>query len=174
MGFTLYDAFVPTSRQLLGALDGLIGKGEAFARENGVEDSEMMDARLAEDMWPLPWHIRSCWLHAANSLDQLPNGEFTPDFTVIPDSWDAMRAMLTDAKARLDQATREELDAIAGKTVGFILGGNKLFEMNGANFLLSFNQINLQFHATTFYDILRMKGVKIGKRDYMGALPVAG
>jgi len=174
MGFSLYDAFVPTSRQLLGSLDNLIDKGEAFAREQGIDDAEMLGARLAEDMWPLPWHIRSCWLHAANTLDQLQGGEFTPDFTVIPDSWDAMRAMVAEAKARLDSATPEEIDAIGAKTVGFILGGNKLFDMSGANFLLSFNQLNIQFHATTFYDILRMKGVKIGKRDYMGALPVAG
>jgi len=31
---------------------------------------------------------------------------------------------------------------------------------------------NLHFHATTAYDILRMKGAPLGKRDYMGAMRV--
>ena len=41
-------------------------------------------------------------------------------------------------------------------------------EFSGQNFLLGFSQPNFYFHATTFYDILRMKGVPLGKRDYMG------
>ncbi len=30
---------------------------------------------------------------------------------------------------------------------------------------------NFYFHVTTAYDILRHKGVEIGKRDFMGAQP---
>ena len=37
-------------------------------------------------------------------------------------------------------------------------------------FILSFALPNFHFHATTAYDILRGKGVPLGKRDYMGAL----
>jgi hypothetical protein len=36
------------------------------------------------------------------------------------------------------------------------------------DFLLSFSQPNFYFHATTAYDILRWKGLPIGKRDFMG------
>jgi hypothetical protein len=37
-------------------------------------------------------------------------------------------------------------------------------------FLLSFSLPNFHFHATTAYDILRSKGVPLGKRDYLGKL----
>ena len=37
-------------------------------------------------------------------------------------------------------------------------------------FLLSFSQPNFYFHAVTAYDILRMKGVAVGKMDYMGQM----
>jgi hypothetical protein len=30
---------------------------------------------------------------------------------------------------------------------------------------------NFFFHATTAYDILRNKGVQVGKLDYLGAMP---
>jgi hypothetical protein len=41
-------------------------------------------------------------------------------------------------------------------------------------FLLSFSIPNFHFHATTAYDILRSKGVPIGKRDYLGRMRPIG
>jgi hypothetical protein len=37
-------------------------------------------------------------------------------------------------------------------------------------FLTSFSLPNFYFHATTAYDILRSRGVPVGKRDYLGQL----
>lgn len=168
MAFDLYAAFVPTTRQLLGALPGVIAKAEQFAAESGGSDNNLLEARLADDMWPLPWHIRACWMHSAYALDQLSGTAFTPDFTAIPDSWDAMRAMVAEAEDRMSAATREEVNAIAERDIDFVLGGEARFSLPGERFLLGFNLPNFQFHATTFYDILRMKGVPLSKRDYMG------
>lgn len=168
MAFDLYAAFVPTTRQLLGALPGVIAKAEEFVAENHCSDAELIEARLADDMWPLPWHVRSCWMHSAYALDQLAGTEFTPDFTSIPDSWDAMRAMIAEAEDRLADATPEAVNSIAERKIDFVLGGETRFTLPGERFLLGFNLPNFQFHATTFYDILRMKGVPLSKRDYMG------
>jgi len=38
------------------------------------------------------------------------------------------------------------------------------------SFVLSFSLPNFYFHATTAYDILRTKGVPLGKRDVLGQL----
>ncbi len=168
MAFDLYAAFVPTTRQLLGALPGVIAKAEAFIAESDCSDADLLEARLAEDMWPLPWHIRACWMHSGYTLDQLAGTEFTPDFSALPDSWDAMRMMVAEAEDRLSAATPEEVNGIAERTIHFVLGGKARFTLPGERFLLGFNLPNFQFHATTFYDILRMKGVPLSKRDYMG------
>lgn len=168
MAITLYDAFVPSCQQILGGLSGLIDKGEAHVKEHGLEDAELIEAKLAETMWTLPWHVRACWVHSAYTFDQLPDGEFTPDFTDVPASWGAMRAMVEDAQIKLAKLTVEEVEALASEPVAFVLGGKRLMEFSGQDFLLSFNQPNFYFHATTFYDILRHKGVDLGKRDFMG------
>ncbi|MBK8861891.1 MAG: DUF1993 domain-containing protein [Sphingomonadales bacterium] len=168
MSLSLYEAFVPNCQQVVGALANLIDKGEAFAKDKGISDEDMIGARLAEDMWNLPWHVRSCWVHSAYVISLLPSGEFSPDFTQIPDSWDAMRAQVAATLDGLAKVTPEELEAVADSTIGFVLGGKRLMEFTGQNFLLSFSQPNVYFHATTFYDILRMKGVPLGKRDFMG------
>jgi hypothetical protein len=38
------------------------------------------------------------------------------------------------------------------------------------DFLMSFSLPNFLFHATTAYDILRWKGLPIGKRHYLGKM----
>ena len=174
MSISLYNAFVPSCQQLLGGLYILIDKGEAHVKEHGLSDADLIEAKLAEDMWTLPWHVRACWMHSAYTFGQMKGGEFTPDFTSVPDSWDSMRAMVKDALDILAALTEDEVEALADQTIGFVLGGKRLMEFTGQNFLLSFNQPNFYFHATTFYDILRMKGVALGKRDYLGTPRLIG
>lgn len=172
MPFTLYDAFVPNCQQILAGLSGLIDAGEAHVKEHGLDDAALIEARLSDTMWTLPWHIRACWMHSAYPFDQFPGGTFTPDLTDVPDSWDAMRAMVAAAQDRLAQVTPTEVDAISDKTIGFVLGGQTRMELKGSDFLMSFNQPNFYFHATTFYDILRAQGVALGKRDFLGPVRV--
>ncbi len=53
----------------------------------------------------------------------------------------------------------------------FKLGKNEL-PFTNRNFLLSFSLPNFYFHATTAYDILRMLGVPLGKRDFLGNMKI--
>lgn len=174
MPLTLSEALIPSYRQILGGLRQMIDKAEAFVDEQGIEHSELLEAKLADDMWPLPYHIRSAWVHSKLALELAPTGEFSPDFTDIPQDWNAMRAMIDDALAALDTVTAEALERIAEDQVFFVLGGKKLMEFKGQDFLLSFSQPNFYFHATTFYDILRMKGLQLTKRDYLFAPRIIG
>ncbi|MEL7218253.1 MAG: DUF1993 domain-containing protein, partial [Pseudomonadota bacterium] len=153
---------------------GLVDKAETYAKDNGLDDAELFDAKLADDMWSLPWHVRACWMHSTYVIKQIATGEFTPDFTDVPKDWDGMRAMIADAQEELAATTPEQLEEHADKTVGFVLGGKRLMELTGSNFLLSFSQPNFYFHATTFYDILRMKGLPLGKMEFMGPVRVLG
>ena len=174
MPITLHEAFVPSAKQMLGGMRNIIDKAEAHCEENGIDASEMYEARLAETQWNLPWHVRACWVHSGFAINLYKTGAFSPDFTELPADWDAMRAMIDDALAQLDAITPEYLEGIATDTIGFELGGKRLMELTGQNFLLSLNQPNFYFHATTFYDILRMKGVALGKRDFLGAPRIIG
>ena len=174
MPLTLHEAFVPTARQILGGMRGLVDKAEAHCAETGCDASELIDAKLADTMWTLPWHVRACWVHSGFAINLFKTGVFSPDFTELPGDWDAMRAQVDDALAQLDAITPEMLEELADKPVDFQLGGKTLMTMTGQNFLLSFNQPNFYFHATTFYDILRMKGVALGKRDFIGAPRIIG
>jgi len=174
MPLSLHEAFVPTAVQILGSMRRLVDTAEGHCRKNDLPDSELIDASLEETMWTLPWHVRACWVHSGFAINLYNTGAFSPDFTELPADWDEMRAMLDDALAQLDAVTPEYLEGIAGETIGFELGGNRLMELTGQNFLLSINQPNFYFHATTFYDILRHRGVALSKRDFLGVPRVIG
>jgi hypothetical protein len=47
-------------------------------------------------------------------------------------------------------------------------------DFRAEDFLMSYAQPNFYFHATTAYDILRHKGVGIGKMDFLGRVAVKG
>jgi hypothetical protein len=172
MALTLHAAFVPTTEQLLGGLRAVIDRAEAHVRAEGLSDEDLIGASLATDMWALPWHVRACWVHSGYALGLMPTGEFTPDFAVRPESWDAMRAMVDEALATLTGVDEDDLERIADDRVAFVMGGKKLMEGTVSQFLLCFHQPNFQFHAATFYGICRMKGVKLGKMDFMGPMPM--
>jgi len=64
-----------------------------------------------------------------------------------------------------------EIDAFVGRDMRFaVAAGERRLDFTAENFLLSFSQPNFYFHAATTYDILRWKGVRIGKRDFTGRL----
>ena len=75
--------------------------------------------------------------------------------------------MVKDAFSQLQSMPKEEVEALAGKAMKFKMGDFEI-PFTAENFILSFSLPNLYFHATTAYDILRMAGVPMGKRDFLG------
>ena len=69
MPFSLYDAVVPSNLQILGALDALLDKAEAFCAEHGRPDSDLIDARLAPDMLPFGYQVKSCAAHSVGGIE---------------------------------------------------------------------------------------------------------
>ena len=63
----------------------------------------------------------------------------------------------------------DEVNGWAGKDLDLQIGPRRL-AFTSETFILSFSLPNFHFHAVTAYDILRTRGVPLGKRDYEGRL----
>ena len=70
---------------------------------------------------------------------------------------------------KLESVDASAINDLANGKVVFKMGGNEL-PFTTENFVLTFSLPNLFFHATTTYDLLRMKGVPLGKMDYLGQM----
>ena len=167
MTFSLYDAVVPSNLQILGAVDALLDKAAAFCTEQGKTEAELIDARLAPDMLPFGYQVKSCAAHSIGGIEGVRAGTFSPDRSPWPTDFAGLHAALQTAVTSLNAIDRETFDALADSDTEFAFGEMRM-PFTGANFLLSFSQPNFYFHATTAYAILRAQGVALGKRDFLG------
>lgn len=171
MAISLYDMSVPTYLQTLGAVSGFLEKGLAHCGECNVQPSEVVEHRLFQDMAPFSFQIRSVAHHSAGAMEALKSGVFNPPGRSEPLDYADLQRLVTDARTRLEALKPDEVNALEGKDVAFQFGETRL-PFTAENFILSFSLPNFHFHATTAYDILRSRGVPVGKRDYMGRLRI--
>ncbi len=168
MSISLYDLTVGSYVRTVGALGGILQKGaEHFAKE-GIDPAEVVATRLYPDMANFHFQVTSVRHHSLAAIEGMKAGEFRPPKYEDCD-YAALQAMTAEALAALKAQSRDEIDALAGGKVVFKIGGNEIpFTTEG--FALSFSLPNFYFHATTAYDMLRMKGVPLGKLDFLGGI----
>ena len=167
MSFSLYAATIPSYRQILSSVSDLLGKAEAFCAEKGVAPRDIIEARLAEDMLPFSYQVKSTAVHSLGAIEGVRRGVFLPDTTTPPDNFAALKTRIAQTIAALESIDPAEVDGFVGRDMRFAFGERHI-DFTAENFLLSFSQPNFYFHAATTYDILRCKGIAIGKRDFLG------
>ena len=171
MAISLYDASVACFLQTLGGVDGFLSRGLAHCQERNIDPNEIVETRLFSDMLPFRYQILAVASHSIGAMRGVKQGLFSPATEMPPLDYAGLQKVITDASEALQQLAPADVNALEGKDVLFQVRDLKLpFKAEG--FLLSFSLPNFHFHATTAYDILRMKGVQIGKRDYMGKMRV--
>jgi uncharacterized protein len=169
MSFSLYAATVPSYRQILGAVAALVAKAETFCAEKGLPPQELIQARLAPDMFPFAYQVKSTAVHSLGAIEGVRRGVFSPDKTPPPETFSALKSRVAETLAALEAITPAEIDGFVGRPMRFAFGERHV-DFTADNFLLSFSQPNFYFHAATAYDILRSRGLPLGKRDFMGQL----
>lgn len=167
MAFTLYAATIPSYLQILNSVSTLIDKAEAFCIEKGLEPEVLIQARLAEDMLPFAYQVKSTAVHSIGAIEGVRKGTFSPDTATPPTTFDDLRERIAQTIAALEAIDPDEVESFIGRDMRFEFGTHAM-DFSAEEFLLSFSQPNFYFHATTAYDILRMKGVRLGKRDFNG------
>src|ERR1700733_9235067 len=156
MSFSLYSAVVPSYLQILDGLSGLIDKAESFCSQKGMAPEQIIEARLAEDMQPFAYQVKSTAVHSLGALEGVRRGVFSPDTSPPPENFAALKSRIAETLAALETIEAAEVDAFVGRDMRFVFGDRHI-DFTGENFLLSFSQPNFYFHATTTYDILRWK-----------------
>lgn len=170
MSFSIYDATIPSYLRILGSVSGLVEKAEVWCSDNNEAPETLIQARLAPDMLPFAYQISSSAWHSMGAIAGLRNGLFQPNRTPPPDNFAGLKQTLSDAIADLQQVSKEEMSGFIGKDMRFEAGEFKL-NFVGEEFLTLFSQPNFYFHASTAYAILRLKGLPIGKGDFLGGGP---
>ena len=155
---TLRDLLIPTYRNTLRALGGMIDK--AAAHETG---EALLDERLAADMFPLAHQFRFLANLPGESLAKLTGVAFTSHDT-DPGSLGEARVWLSQTLLHLD--TVADADWMAeDEAFDLMLPNGMHFHLTAAQYVRDWVLPNFYFHASIAYAILRGKGVALGKGD---------
>jgi uncharacterized protein len=173
MTISLYDATVANYLQTLEAVVGFLEKGLEHFRTKQVDLDQVVETRLAPDMLPFRFQLQSVAHHSLGAIEGVRMGLFQPPPPAPAYDYPALQKLVGDALGTLRKVPPAEVNALEGRDVSFQIRDFKM-PFTAEGFLLSFSLPNFYFHATTAYDILRMKGVPIGKRDYMGPMRLKG
>ena len=167
MSVSFYDATVAGYLQSLDAVGRFLEKSHAHCVENGVDPQEVVKASIHPDMLPFRFQVISLAHHSAGAVEAVKTGSFLPPKDPGTHDWNGLSQLVSGARAALGAVDRAAFEALADNDVVFKLG-ERAIPFRASDFILSFSLPNFYFHVTTAYDILRGRGVPLGKRDYLG------
>ncbi|MDA0788923.1 MAG: DUF1993 domain-containing protein [Proteobacteria bacterium] len=173
MAITLYDISVPNYLQILGAASGFLARGREHFEANQLSLDELVETRIFDDMLPLRFQVVSTAHHSLGTTRAMASGEFAPPSSMPHLDYQGLEDLIKEAQAEIQALTPDAVNAHEGGEILFKIGGNSL-AFTTEDFVSSFSMPNFYFHATTTYDILRSKGVPIGKRDFIGKMRMKG
>ena len=167
MSFSVYDACIPSMLRFMENLSKILDKAVAQAKTRDMPLSELIEARLAPDMFALTRQIQVvsdvAKLGAAR-LAGLEPPSFPDTETTFPELQERIRKTIEFVRS----VPREKFEGAEDRTITLKFPNGE-FNFVGREFVTNFVLSNFFFHVTTAYDILRHKGIEIGKMDYLGA-----
>ncbi|MFI5013034.1 MAG: DUF1993 family protein [Hyphomicrobiales bacterium] len=171
MPFTLSQASLPVFEIGLNALSAVLDKAQAHAAAKKIDPSVFLNSRLAPDMFALTRQVQVVTDQARNGSARLAGVE-PPSYEDNETTMDQLKARLAKTAAYLKTLDKKQIDGSADREIAFPLGATNKGHMKGADYLSHFVLPNFYFHLTAAYAILRHCGVELGKRDFLGAIPI--
>ena len=169
MAITLYDLTVPVFLRGLGVMSALLEKARLHAEVAGMAPEQLVEARLAPDMLTLAGQVQRATdtaKFAAVRIGGVENVRFADEEKTFADLQDR----LARTRDFLESVPRAAIDAKEGTVLEANIGRASI-TIGAVDYAQKFAVPNFYFHVTTAYDILRSRGVALGKMDFIGGLP---
>ncbi|OWT70227.1 MULTISPECIES: DUF1993 family protein [unclassified Achromobacter] len=167
----LFQVSIPVFLRGLNVLAELLRKGEAHAQEQGVPADQLLQAKLAPDMFNLVRQVQSA-SDAAKAGGARLAGLAVPSMADTETTFAELRERIAKTVQFLETVAEDDVNADMQRPIEIKTGRGTL-KFTPVPYLTTFALPNFYFHVTTAYDILRNQGVPLGKMDYLGDLSFA-
>lgn len=161
----LHSLTIPAYENALRALSGQLDKALAWGADNNVGELQLLAARLAPDMFPLPTQIRFSCGQALQAVTRL-GAAGAPDFADDADSFAAMQDQIARTLGFLASVDPAALGDDDDRPVEFSLPNGMVFDLSAAAYVRDWALPQFYFHIVAAYAIMRHMGVPLGKADY--------
>ncbi|AEO68214.1 uncharacterized protein THITE_2117637 [Thermothielavioides terrestris NRRL 8126] len=160
-GIDLYNATIGLCNHSLHTLLHIIEKAKAHP-----DAAELASARLYPDMLPFSFQVIIVSNFAKKTVERLTTPpEPLPVWEDKETTFDELVARINKTLALLATVKREDL-VPKEQTVRYT-GKFEPVQASTEQYVLTYSIPNILFHVTTAYDILRHKGVDVGKADFL-------
>lgn len=153
------DSFVP----MLESLSAVLDKGAAHAEDKKLD---LVNARLAPDMYTLAQQVQIACDHAKDSVSRLM-GKEPPHVENNEKTIDDLKIRIAKTVDQLKSADATAFEGSEDRDCSIPIPNDMVIVMNGLEFIRAWALPHFYFHVVTAYDILRHNGVAIGKQDYL-------
>ncbi|MEP2987520.1 MAG: DUF1993 domain-containing protein [Parasphingorhabdus sp.] len=170
MTLPLSQIFKTSTAQAFRGLTNVLNKTKEHAASAEIDDTNFLDARLFPDMHEMKWQVQMITEFAVRGAARM-TGVATDDLPNLPmegDSFDALIKRIEECADTVAEADDATIDGNADMKIVMPIGPEQTMELDGKTYIQSFYLPNLFFHVTTTYNLARMQGVAVGKREYMG------
>ena len=168
MSFTIYDASIPPMIRALESLSKILDKAVAQEKAEDKNPETLLESRLAPDMHPLTRQIQIASDAVKGAVSRLAGIE-PPSFPDTETTFPELQTRVTKTIDFLKSIKREQIDGAETRTVVMKFPSGDM-KFSGQDLLTNFALPNFYFHLTTAYGLLRHKGIKIGKMDFLGGV----
>ena len=166
MSQDMYQASIPVLIRMLNNLKKVLQKGEKFANSRKIDETVLLNARLAPDMFPLTRQIQIATDNAKGCAARLA-GKKVPSYKDNEQTFKQLYQRLDRTLAFLKKADPKAFTGAENRDIVLQFPSMTL-NFKGQDYLNYFVFPNFYFHVTTAYAILRHNGVALGKQDYIG------
>ena len=168
MTLSMYEASIPVFIHDLKNLSVILTKAAAYAQTKKIDESVLINARLAPDMFPLSRQVQITTDVMKGAAARLAGIE-VPSYADTETTFVQLQARITKTIDFLTSLTAAQINGTEDRTISLKVGG-KEHNFKGQNYLLYFAIPNIYFHTTATYAILRHNGLDVGKADFLGSL----
>jgi uncharacterized protein len=156
-------------KKMLANLDRWIEKAVAHAEAKKFDANNLVAARLAPDMFPFSRQVQSACDSAKFAAAHL-SGNVPPKHPDTESTMSELRARCATVVGYIESLRPADFEQADTRKVTLSYVPDKYYV--GSDYLREHAVPNFYFHLNMAYAILRHNGVDVGKRDYLGELPL--
>ena len=165
MSISMYEASIPHFIRMLGNLSAILDKAKAYTETINIAESDLINARLTPDMYPLSQQIQIATYMTKTCAARLAGLE-VPSYENTEITFSDFKEGIAKAIAYLQGISSELIDNSYDQPITIKMGDKEVV-YTGQVYLLDVIIPHFYFHVTTAYAILRHYGVELGKKDYI-------
>jgi uncharacterized protein len=157
---------IPVFNQQVRALIGQLNKAATWCAEQAVTEAALLDTRLAPDMHPLAKQLDFVVAQLVQPIRRLTGSDLADPPEAAP-TIAAHQDRLKAALALVAQVDPARLDANPDRMIALDLPNGMAFDLPANAYVQDWALPQFWFHIMAAYAVMRMRGVPIGKADYV-------